>query len=267
MYLTHPDLSKYWAVDIEANGLDPDTIWVVCAENILTGETWNSRDYNDIRRFFHDHRHEYFTFHNGIGYDRPGISKVLRADVLLDHLVDTLILSYLYHPQAPAGHSLDAWGERLGIPKVQHDEWDRYTPAMLHRCQTDVKITKAVFLALTRKMRERGFSERSCWIEHHFADVIRRQKENGFRFDTSGARELYGRLRGLEDAARDNIRGLFPRELRPVGTFRERTRKDGKPFSIIEKHRLRYPSLELNQDGTYTVSDWFDFNIGSPSSG
>lgn len=195
---------------------------------------------------------------------------MLGIDLQRERVIDTLVLSYLYHPQMPGGHSVEAYGERFGIPKVQHNEWDRYTPAMLERCRQDTKIGLRIFLSLSRKMRERGFSEKSCWIEHEFADIIRRQQQNGFYFDTGAAKELYSKLRDNETEAGRVIHELFPRELHPVGEYRYRVTKAGVPHSVYLKHTLAYPKVELDTeagpDGEryYRTFDWHEFNIGSP---
>lgn len=53
--------------------------------------------------------------HNIIGFDSPVMNDLL--GITLPNVVDTLVLSRLYNPQMEGGHSLRAWGERLGFRK------------------------------------------------------------------------------------------------------------------------------------------------------
>ena len=112
---------------------------------------------------------------------------------------DSLVLSYLYHPRLPGGHSLEAYGERFKQHKEGLDiSFDAFSPALLGRCRSDVSLNVRVLNALRNKMVEVGFSEKSCYLEHMQADVIRRQKVNGWYFDIPGAESLMANLRMQE---------------------------------------------------------------------
>ena len=56
-------------------------------------------------------------------------------------------------------YSLEAWGARLGIPKIGTDiaDWSRWTPEMQERCAGDVVICKALW----RFLQPDGYSQQA----------------------------------------------------------------------------------------------------------
>ena len=105
----------------------------------------------------------YLTGHNIVGFDLPVLHRLhgwVPAPAVT--VVDTLITSRLVladigdlDDQAAAmgdpklgklrgRHSLEAWGVRLGIPKVGTDieTWAEWTPELQERCVRDTRLTK-----------------------------------------------------------------------------------------------------------------------------
>lgn len=134
---------------------------------------------------------------------------------------------------------------------------------MLERCESDVDITWEVFIKLTRALRELGYSERSCRLEHEIRHVVNKQQRNGFFFNIPGAEELLGQLRQREADLAEPIQRLFPPALVPVKTFEYRLTQDGSPYKSYSRHVARFPKVERHGD-IYTVYDWKEFNLGSP---
>lgn len=265
MYINHKELDQYWIFDVEADGL-LDTIknvWCVVAKNVATKEVVKLTAYADIRNFF-NRQDCIFVGHNILSYDVPALNRVCGTSIPYDRCVDSLVLSYLYHPTMPNGHSVDAYGERFGIPKDHFSDFTRYSTELLERCVRDVDIQLRIFTTLTKKMRLVGFSEASCKLEHDIHIVIDEQMENGFEFNQQGADQLYARLRGLESDYERSIQALFPSQLHEMGTYRRRTKKDGSDWGSFLRHREQFPELRDNGDGTYSTLDWQEFNIGSP---
>src|SRR6476661_631380 len=153
MYLTPDD--NYWAADIEANSLTPDTIWCMCLDNIVTGEQIDLVGKDDIMEWTAANPEAIFVGHNFLKFDAPVLYKLAGARLSVRRVVDTLIFSQLYNPILD-GHGLEDWGERFGIPKVFHEDWDRYSPEMLHRCRQDVRITKHLYLKMIKVFRKIG---------------------------------------------------------------------------------------------------------------
>ena len=265
MYLNHQDLSKYWITDIEADSLTPTRIWVVVCENAATGEVLTFLDREQFNRFVAANRDSYFVGHNFLSFDVPHLNRLWHCAIPFDRVVDTLVLSYMYDPRMKGGHSLEAWGERMKFPKLAHEDWSRYSPEMLERCKQDVRLTKRVFTALTTRMLARGFSEKSCKIEHDIRVVVDKQERNGFYFDIEGAERLHARVESEKTGLAGPIQELFPPVLKSQGTYDYRLKRDGTPYASFERHLSEYPRLVLDQDSsTYEVFDWKEFNIGSP---
>ena len=96
--------------------------------------------------------------HNIIGYDIPLIKRLYPWFNPTGDVIDTLLLSHLYHPnlldidrrseEIPmklyGRHSLKAWGYRLGILKGDFSEttdWKEWSREMERYCIQDVAVT------------------------------------------------------------------------------------------------------------------------------
>lgn len=266
-YLPKPDeYHKYWYIDIEADSLWPSRLWMMCASRMDRDEVISFVGHDEIRRFFDELRGSevYFVGHNSISYDAVHTERLAGGFARLGNTVDTLVLSYLYDPGLPGGHSLEAWGERFKDPKGSFSDWSGYSPAMDKYCQQDVKLGKKVFKALVQRMLRMGFSELSCEIEHEIRNVVDEQQRNGWYFDIPGAQALVSQLRSEQSNLEGPIRELFPPRLEVVNTYTRRTKKDGGEYASYDRHLLTYPEIRYNEDGTYSTLDWQEFNIGSP---
>ena len=165
----------------------------------------------------------------------------------------------------PQGHSLDAWGKRLRLPKGDFNDFSKFTQEMLTYCIQDVNVTTTLFLRLTERMRKRGYSERSCKLEHDIRVVVDEQQRNGFAFDKIGADLLQRRLVRNRSGIEGPIRDLFPRTLERQGTYNYRTKQDGTPYASYLRHLDQFPRIEFEPSGDqYHTLDWVEFNIGSP---
>lgn len=267
MYLQHNNLEDYYVLDIEADGLYPSQIWCVVVQNVQSKQVWKfygSDFYRDIRRFVRERAGAFWVGHNILSYDAPALNRLCDAGIPLDRCVDTLVLSYLYHPKMPGGHSLEAYGERFGYKKDLFSEFHRFSEELLNRCTVDVELNLRLFLALAKKMRAVGFSERSCEIEHKIRVIINKQQKNGFKFDEQRATTLLAGLRETERTLERGIRDLFPPVLVEQGRYKRRKTKDGKDFAVYYRHLEQYPAVKDHGDETYSTYDWQEFNIGSP---
>lgn len=265
MYLKHLDLTKYIYLDLETDGLKPTRIWCGVAKNLGTGEVWRLIGTDAVKKFVDAApKDTIWVGHNFISFDAPTLRRLCGADIPWYRIVDTLVLSYLYDAKMLGGHSLEAWGERLKLKKVEHEDWSQYSEAMLIRCVGDVELGSLVFDRLCGRMRKRGYSERSCALEHEIREIIDEQQNNGWYFDIPGAEALYSVLRGEERELGDRIRELLPPELSRVREYDYRTKADGSPYASYQRHVEQYPKIEHHGD-TYSVYDWEEFNIGSPS--
>ena len=140
--------------DREANGfVDKATCVHCCVVKELNGEIrkfwpWPGADY--VKQML-DYLNSFDVLiaHNGIGYDFPLLRKLYGWE-FKGKRVDTLIMSRLLNPKriVPFNcpdkkigpHSLAAWGYRVGRGKPEHNDWENFSEAMLHRCTEDVEI-------------------------------------------------------------------------------------------------------------------------------
>lgn len=242
------------------------------AKNVATHQIIKAVGHDEIKRYFSTYSKCYFVGHNFTSWDAVHLRRLLGIGIRLDHIIDTLILSYLHHPYFEGGHSLENWGKVVGVRKVDVlDFSDVPLDHLIKRCETDVEITLRVYKYLQDVMLQIGYSELSCEIEHFTRYIIDEQERNGFYFDIGGAETLYSKLRDSQRQLGDDISRLFPPRLVPLKTFQYRTKSDGSPFASYLKHVEKFPQIDRIGNGgsdlrpSYTVYDWQEFNLASPN--
>lgn len=176
--------------DIETNGINnPDRLWcVVC--RVLGEETKHRFTYPfDIQQFLDFcSTVDIWVGHNIIEYDCKWLEYLL--DIKLfdeNNTIDTLVLSRLLWVGRPGGHSLESWGERLGVPKDLFDDFSQYSEALLARCDQDVDLNYSVYERLMAKMKDEDRWREVIDVEHRIAWMARRMHEHGFTFNIDQA--------------------------------------------------------------------------------
>ena len=77
-------------------------------------------------------------------------------------MCDTLVLSRLLNPSLEGGHSLAAWGQRLGFPKGEFSDWDGgLTTEMETYCIQDTLVTQKLYEVLINELKYNKFEQRS----------------------------------------------------------------------------------------------------------
>ena len=225
-------------VDIEADSLNPTKVHCVVAKDVDTGKVYPFPP--DLLHGFRDWSLgvKQFIMHNGISFDAPVLNRLLGTNIKPHQIVDTLILSQLLNPIRDNGHSLEAWGNRLAMPKGDVDTFEVYTPDMLEYCKQDVHITHKLFEVLQKEGR--GFSKSSVYLEHQVRLIIDQQEKNGFYLDMQKAMSLYNKLR-------DEANGL---EKWAVTTFDPtvvelKTKTKYIPFNIGSRQQIAERLMEL----------------------
>lgn len=274
MYLT--PTNSHWACDIEADGLleSVSQIWCACLINVVTKEKVSCRTADEFAAFQEKHPDAIFVGHNFIAYDAVVLNRFWNARIPISRIVDTFVLSQIYNPSMtkPAGlkgkknaHSLEAWGVRLRYLKKEHDDFTVFSPEMLDYCMRDTILTALLFLKLTERMRQVGFSERGAEIEHLAWNIIQnKQRRNGFPFNKRAAEELYAELRTRIEQLEAEIYTLWPPEFTVVKHFKQCRKRDGSYTQNYLRHKEQYPELRETPDGGYDAYDTVAFNIGSP---
>lgn len=253
----------YYAVDIETDGLDAKVIWVMCWENIRTKETGKCLGEQEIKAFFDETAGSIYVGHNILKFDAPTINRLAGTKLVVSRIVDTLVLSTLYSPSIKDGHSLAAWGQRIGYPKLEFNDWTHLSDEMITYCHKDVEVTAQLFRKITKVLTKIGFSEMSCYIQHNITAILSRQQRNGFYFDGERGLAFLQQLRNREEELQEVIRHAFPAErvfIRERNVFT----KSGQVTALYERDRQTYET-ELFDDGrSYRAYENVPFNIGSP---
>jgi DNA polymerase-1 len=263
MYLDWRERDVF-VIDIEADSLDPYIIWVMCWRNVQTKEVGECIGHDAIIRFFEENSGALFVGHNILKFDAPVLVRLCGAKLNVGNCIDTLVLSQLYSPSISGGHSLDAWGDRLGKPKIEFNDFSRLTDEMIEYCHQDVAITAELFVRLMKTLSRIGFSETSIMIQHRITVIIDRQHRNGFYFDGLRAIEFYQQLRRREEELAEEIHNAFPPKLERLATYKRAFKQDGTDSAQLIRHRETYESVIVNDDGSYDVFGRTPFNIGSP---
>lgn len=181
--------------------------------------------------------------HNLIGFDGPVLNRCWGMRLGLKKSTDTLVMSRLYKPDIDGGHSLEAWGKRLGgrqksdyqriywrlLGQRKYDakdvtHWNNPNiPLMSAYCKRDVKVLVDVYNYLQNELEEWG---ESVSLEHSVAAIIKKQQDNGFLFDEAKARKLLSLLSSELADLEGSLQSVFP----PIVTERwsEKTGKQLK---------------------------------------
>ena len=146
--------------------------------------------------------------HNGIAFDFPILNKVWGLKIKLHQVLDTLVLSRLLNPMRTK-HSLAAWGEDLGFPKTEFNQFDQYSEEMRQYCINDVKVLERVYNQLLKEKESHGFDEESIQLEHEVCAVISKQVSRVFRLDVEGCEGLCGVLSGRMEEICERLQESF----------------------------------------------------------
>lgn len=163
--------------------------------------------------------------HNLIGFDAPILNKVWGTKIGLKKLRDTLVMSRLANPSIENGHSLDAWGKRLGNRKVEYSkiwhwmkglQFDKKSAApyddpidSLNRfyCQQDVAVTVELYNKLCAELD--GWGD-SVQLEHDVAFILQKQEKHGFKFNNKKAQTLMATLNSELTDIEGELQAVFP---------------------------------------------------------
>lgn len=190
---------KVLVLDIETN-LAHDTIW--CC--VCNGDVY--KDANGLQQLIDSH--DIIVGHNIIGFDGPVLSRVWGVTIPLSKVRDTLVMSRLWNPQLEGGHSLRAWGERLGDYKDEFTDFDGgLTQEMIDYCRQDVHVTGLLFRKLELELRDYG---NSIELEHKIALIMKRQEDNGFKLNVPEAVSLLAQLKDRMSFITDEMQAVFP---------------------------------------------------------
>ena len=207
---------KQFVLDIEANGLDPDTVWCIVVQQLGGHDdslTWSGDRLPEFITWLQLQDECELIGHNLIGYDIPVLEKILSADFSKCKITDTLVMSRLANPSREGGHSLDNWGTVLNCPKGDHNVWDVFSYDMLEYCIQDVRVNALVYKRLLSELR--GFEPESINLEHQVQSIVTQQIKQGWLLDQEKAYHLLATLKEKKNDLEDEVHEVF----KPLPTF------------------------------------------------
>lgn len=196
-------------LDIECDSLDATRAWIVGAIDLDTNEefyclegdlSWQEKFDNAIL----------LVGHNIIGFDLPVLKKLFGwVPKKTTKIHDTMLMSQAQnYRRFPNGrHRLEDWGVFLGEPKINFDDFSKFTPEMLTYWKQDLKVTRKTYVYLLKELSV--LSEKkpqfplSLRNEHTVAQFCRLAEEHGWPFDVENAHKVYeimsNRMREIEE--------------------------------------------------------------------
>jgi len=250
-------MGKVCIADLESDGfLDVATrVWCGVFKDVRTNEVYafsplDGEDYLDRLLAFHDSC-SVVIMHNGVGFDWPLLKKLYKYEYR-GRKIDTLLISRLQNPnrQAPlncpnkrAPHSVEAWGYRVGRAKPGHNEWDRFSPAMLERCKGDVEIQHLMFKALADEAKGGDWKQAHRMTLKLF-ERLKMSEDYGWLVDQP---HMHKCIATLDRYIRMIDRMVTPQL--PMRVVVEETKEDGE-YNYVKK--------PFKKDGTYVhrVVEW-----------
>ena len=253
---------KQIVFDIEANGLNPDKVWVIVAHELDTQETkvFSGSTLYDFNTYIQDLHGDVYELigHNIIDYDIPVLERILGTDFGSCNVTDTLVLSRLADPSREGGHSLENLGQLLGCPKGEHNDWDNYSQEMVEYCKQDVLVNVKVYNALRSALSD--FGSESISLEHQVQSIISKQIHNGWLLDQEGAFVLLAKLKERKFELEEAVHNTF----KPLPTYVRNVKPKFKKDSSLSVVGLKFLGEQwATVGGEFSRIDYPEFNLGS----
>lgn len=177
-------------------------------------------------------------------------------------IIDTLVLSKVLNPDRYGGHSLDEWGKRLGLAKIDwraraielgliaanapHGaEFQQFHPEMVKYNRRDVEVNVKLYFALLEEMGDWPWMG-PYRLELQVRDIITRQSHRGFKFNLDLALANVRDLDEKMEEIRKIVEPLLPPKLMGATKLKAylppkvQFKKNGEPsanlIKFIEKH-------------------------------
>jgi DNA polymerase I-like protein with 3'-5' exonuclease and polymerase domains len=189
----------------------------------------------------------------------PVLEELLDVDFSGIQIEDTLIMSQLYKPRLDGGHSLSAWGDRLGFAKGDYDDWSCLSKEMLDYCIRDTEVTTKLYKYLLAS----NLSDDAKQLEYDTKRHCSLQEKTGWYFDLQSAICLLQEINEDLRLAEDEVHKTFV----PLPVW-----KSKKPVAIKftkDNKRSKHYQTEVdlgchtNDDGDYGYWTYPELNLGS----
>ena len=205
--------------DVEADGLlDAATrLWCIATRDLHSRQEkfFGPDEIEEGLRFLMEA--DIVVAHNYCGYDGPLIKK-LYPWFEPKAYEDSLILSRLYQPDRLGGHSIDAWGKKLGVAKPVHEDWTRYDQDMKFRCIQDTLINTMVLRQLLDEGKGCDWSD-AIRTEYDAQLLQNEIEKKGFLLNLPAAEALADKLALELEQIEDQLKDVLPWKVEPGTTY------------------------------------------------
>mgnify|MGYP002641324873 FL=1 len=165
-------------IDIETDST-ASRIWCAVTKDLTNQEVKVWTEVSELQKYLKPT--DILIGHNIIGFDAPVLRKHWNLTIDSSQLQDTLVMSRLLNPVVEGGHSLRAWGLKLGNHKDEFSDFDGgLSDEMVSYCIQDVEVTARLYETLTDSLLDWG---ESVDLEHKTAVALKQQEENGFKLN------------------------------------------------------------------------------------
>lgn len=215
--------------------------------------------------------------HNIVQYDLP----VLQLYGLLDyeiqypgagtiatlfgknvHITDTLLLSKLLNADRFGGHSLAAWGKRLGNYKGDFKYFDKFSQEMLDYCIQDTAVNVDIYLELLKEKGDHDWSVPYS-MEIKLYDIGLKRELFGFSFDKELAESNLQELETFMSEIAEKVNPLLPEKKMTKGAVKEYTmpkikfKKDGTISTVFQKFLDKHNATYNREDNSVKYQGQF----------
>jgi len=194
-------------LDIETN-TKHDTIWCCVTQRLDTNAVQVHTSAQTLRPLIQ--YADTIVGHNIIGFDGPVLRNVWDVAMPVKKIQDTLVMSRLLNPVIEGGHSLRAWGQRLGNYKDDFSDYDGgLSDEMIGYCKQDVAVTAQLYKHLLLEYAQWDTYKQSLELEHLVAVECAKQERNGFKLDVPSAEVLHATLQDRMSVIEEQMQEVF----------------------------------------------------------
>ena len=165
-------------LDIETDSLDAKEIYCIVAKERVSGKVHVWKEHQCYETFpVFAKRVSKFIMHNGISFDADVLNRLTSCNITIDRIEDTMILSQLTNPVRDGGHSLEAWGDRLGFNKIDFHDFSCLSQEMIDYCIRDVELTERLYITLQPEVKQ--ISRECIDLEYRVRHLVSQSRSIG----------------------------------------------------------------------------------------
>lgn len=241
---------KILVLDTEYNNMrsqEATKCWCLCATEVSVDSLGNVKEINKVSfapkdegpeeyhkswakealEYLEEGDFDFFVAHHLWGAEYPILKNLIGFTIPVKKAIDTLVWSRTIRPSSPfmnkfrslkekgldnrlGGHGIKPWGDRLGLPKIEFDEYSYYSHEMLTYCKRDVDVNVKVFEQVYKEKLILDFSEDALMMENKAHKILTRQQEVGFTLDKKAALKLKKETDVLIEEYTAELHKVFP---------------------------------------------------------